>query len=287
MRHNNNRQNNYNNQKTLNNQTKTNSLITSTKQQVWTNHFEIQANLKIKVYQVTLKVTPTLPKDKIHLKGQLIKIANVELKKLLGDHFYITGDQIYTMKPLTSDSQLVASLSQYQMTVCKTTEEFTVDEIFSNSKKYPEINRFLNVVLKNFLESTGLIQYGKHSSYFNPKQPPILIEGTNLLILKGYKMNIDKHMDDKLRLNIDTCFRISSSISIFDEFEEYVYQEKRDKDAAKARFTSENIIGRSFSILNDFNKMIKIHGVDPTKTLKSSSPVEGYLTFKDYFEDKF
>ena len=217
----------------------------------------------------------------------MIKIANVELKKLLGDHFYVTGDQIYTMKPLTNDFELVASLSQYQMTVCKTDEEFTIDEIFTNAKKSPEINRFLNVVLKNFLESTGLIQYGKHASYFNPKQPPTLIDGTNLLILKGFKMTIDKYMDNKLRLNIDTCFRISSTVCIFDEFEDCVYYEKRDKDAAKARFTSDNIIGKSFSILNDFNKMIKIHGVDPTKTLKSSSPVEGYLTFKEYFEDKF
>lgn len=255
---------------------------------MWTNHFNLDLNYKQQVYMMSLKVKPTLNKDNTHMLGRLIEASKKALTQVLGPKYYLTGDVIYALQPLSEPEAEVklGSAEGYTLFVSQTSETFTVGQVFTSECKSPEILRFLNVVLKTFMEAQGFKEYGKHASYFSKNVQPVVLD-KGISILPGFRITVDKYIDSSLKINIDTCFRISSAYSIYREYCTYVSEAKGDKDSARSKFTFENIIGKSFSIQNDLNKMIKIHGVDPKKNLNSPSPVDGFKSIRDYFQDKF
>ena len=252
--------------------------------EMWTNHFNLDLNIDLHVYQISLVIKPPLPKDQSYLMNQYVASAKTKMVAIVGE-FFQTGDIIYAMKQLPEDSVPVLKDGSLTLSMQKTDQEFTVKELLEDSSNSQEIVRFLNVALKSFTESKGFKQYGKKQSYFPTNiRPTCIDQGIN--VLQGFNITIDKYLDKSIKLNIDICFRISSVDCIFFEYDDYANQQ-RDKEAGRAKFISENIIGKSFCIQNDFNKTVKITGVDSKKNLKSPSPVEGYPTMKDYFESKF
>lgn len=269
----------------VSNQVTTTKFCQSAK--VWSNHFNLDLNFKQEVFMMQLKTKPNLTKEHSFILPKLIHASKKLLVQILGVNYYLTGEVIYSLQSLAEEDKEVKleSLDGYTLYISQTSEHFTIGELFSSPKKTPEIIRFLNVVLKGFMESKGFKEYGKQSSYFSTETKPFYLD-MGITILPGFKINIDKYLDNTIKMNIDTCFRISATHCIFKEFNDFVY-ESRDKDTAKAKFTSDNIIGKSFCIQNDLNRMVKIHGVDPKKTLNGPSPVEGYPTMRAYCEAKF
>jgi aubergine-like protein len=263
-------------------------IKTTTMKNLWTNHFNLDLNYKQQVYMMSLKVKPTVTTDMNHMLSRLIDASKKSLVQTLGSNYYLTGDVIYALQPLNDSAEEIklATVEGYTLYITQTSETFTVGEVFTSECKTPEILRFLNVVLKTFMESRGFKEYGKHASYFNTNEKPVLLD-KGISILPGFRITVDKYIDSSLKINIDTCFRISSADCIYYEYLNYVSEARGDKDSARSKFTFENIVGKSFSLQNDLNRMIKIHGVDPKKTLSSPSPVDGYKTMRDYLEDKF
>lgn len=253
--------------------------------QVWTNHFNLDLDLNIRVYQLSLQCKPVLPKQQAFLLPRFVSANKKRLSQVFKtDYYFVTGDVVYSLQPLAEETYL-GDVEDFAVWAKSTGEEFTLKEMFTLQAKSPEIIRFLNVVLKVYMEGQGFNEYGKRSTYFSKDAKPFKLE-KGISILAGFKMTIDKYLDNTVKLNIDTSFRISSTYSIFQEFTDAVAY-ATDKDAARSRFTSDNIIGKSFSILNDLNRMVRIVGVDPTKNLRSPSPVEGFKTMREYLEHKF
>lgn len=248
---------------------------------VWTNTFQMDLKRDAKVYLVSLQIKPTLPKEESFLFGEMLIPAAKKLTELTGASVFPTGDVVYCLKALNQEEVVVATHTKgYTMLARSTNQNFSV------SDQCQEANRFLSVVLKTYMEQTGYSENGKRSCYFNNEIQPYLIAGRGISVMPGYKMHIDRYLDGSIRLNIDTVFRISSTQSIYHELN-LALQDSRDKDAAKSRFISENIIGKSFSVQNDMKKMILIHGVDSKISLTASSPVAGYSNMKAYLEDKY
>jgi aubergine-like protein len=253
-------------------------VLNSQIQKVWTNHFDVSLNKKQQVFQLSVKFKPALPRDHNRTLDRLMQLAKKDLTAVLGKTYFTTADTIYSLKEIEDGVSI--PVDNYLMTL-QTTNTFAIGDI-NETDKHPVVNRFLNIVVKGYMESQGFKEYGKHASYFPTNEKPATID-QGISILRGFKITIDKYLDDSIKINIDTCFRISSTRSIFEEFTQCV-KEARDKDSAKSRFTFENIVGKSFCIQNDFTRMVKIHGVDPKKNLKSPGPVDGYKSMKDYFE---
>ena len=253
-------------------------VLNSQVQKVWTNHFDVSINKKQEVFQLSVKFKPALPRDQNRTLDRLMQAAKKDLTKILGQTYFSTADTIYSLNDI--DEEVTLNVDSYLLTLEKT-NSFTIGEI-TDPTKHQIVNRFLNVVVKGYMESQGFKEYGKCASYFPTHDKPITID-QGLSILRGFKITVDKYLDESIKINIDTCFRISSTRSIYEEFNLFV-KDAIDKDSAKSRFTFENIVGKSFCIQHDFTRMIKIHGVDPKKTLKSPSPVDGYKSMKDYFE---
>lgn len=252
---------------------------------VWTNHFNLDLDLNIKVYQSCLECKPVLPKQQLFLLSRFVTNNRKKLVEVFqGENYFVTGQIIYSLHPLSEETYL-GEVEEFAVWCKPTGEEFALKEMFSVEVKAPEAIRFLNVVLKTFMDKKGFNEYGKRSTYFSKDVKPFILD-KGISILSGFKINIDKYMDGTVKLNIDTAFRISSTRSIYHEYSEAVAY-STDKDSARSRFTSENIIGKSFSILNDLNRMVKIYGVDPVKTLRSASPVEGFENMRKYLEHKF
>lgn len=248
---------------------------------VWTNTFQMDLKKDTKVYMVSLLVKPTLPQEESFLKGEMIIAATKKLAQLTGNHVYPTGEIAYCLKPLEQEEVVVATHAKgYSMLARPTQSSFLVSE------KSQEANRFLSVVLKTYMEAEGYSENGKRSCYFNDSRQPNIIPGRGICIMPGYKMHIDRYFDGSIRLNIDTVFRISSTQSIYHELNLHL-MDFYDKDAAKSKFISENILGKCFSVKNDMKKMVLIHGVDSKMSLTSSSPVAGYPSMKSYLENKF
>ena len=257
-------------------------IMSSQVQKVWTNHFDITINKQQWVYQLSLTFKPVLPRDGYRTLNKLLKLGEDQIIELLGVKYFVTGDTIYSLKEVTPESVSI-NIDGYIMTLNQVVS-FQIGEI-NDSVKHPQVNRFLNVVIKGYMESQGHREYGKHSSYFPTSvNPQILDQG--LSILPGFKITVDKYLDESIKINIDTCFRISSTRSIYQELK-MCLSDARDRDSAKSRFTVDNIIGKSFCVQNDFTRMVKIHGVDVNKTLSSPSVVPGYKTMKDYFESVY
>lgn len=261
---------------------------TTTVKTLWTNHFNLDLNYKQQVYMMSLKIKPTVTKDMSYMLGRLVEASKKSITQTIGANYYLTGDVIYALQPLKNPEEEVklGSVEGFTLYISQTSETFTVGQVFTSECKSPEILRFLNVVLKTFMESRGFKEYGKHASYFNTNEKPVVLD-KGISILPGFKITVDKYIDSSLKINIDTCFRISSTECIYYEYLNYVSDARGDKDSARSKFTFENIVGKSFSLQNDLNRMIKIHGVDPKKNLNSPSPVDGYKSMREYFEDKF
>jgi aubergine-like protein len=258
-----------------------NKVLSSQIQKVWTNHFDVSLNMKQQVFQLSVKFKPALPRDHNRTLDRLMQLAKKELTALLGNTYFTTADTIYSLREVKDGASI--SVDNYLMTL-QTNTSFAIGEI-NDADKHPLVNRFLNIVVKGYMESQGFKEYGKHASYFPTHEKPTTID-QGISILRGFKITVDRYLDESIKVNIDTCFRISSTRSIFEEFNQCV-KEARDKDSAKSKFTFENIVGKSFCIQNDFTRMVKIHGVDPKKNLKSPSPVDGYNSMKDYFESVY
>lgn len=255
---------------------------------MWTNHFELDLNLNQIIYVIQVKTT--IPgSDKMKNFESLIQSELVAIKENIKCSFYFTGSLIYSLEPLTEDSISFPfqTRKEFVFTLSKTPQSFTIKDIFALKDKQPEIIKFLNVVLKSKMEAIGYRNFGKQASFFPANvKPKLLSDGVS--VLQGFKLNIDSHLDQKFRLNIDTCFRIASIKNIFQEYTEFV-NSSDDKDSARARFISENIIGKSFSVLNDLNRMVKIHGGMDNK-MKLSSPCTidpKFPSMKEFFEDRF
>ena len=254
-------------------------VLSSQVQKVWTNHFDVSLNKKQEVFQLSVKFKPALPRDHNRTLDRLMQIAKKQLSEILGKTYFTTADTIYSLKQIKEEVSI--DVENYILTL-QETNNFTIGEI-NDSTKHPIVNRFLNIVVKGYMESQGFKEYGKHASYFPSNVKPTSLD-QGLSILRGFKITVDRYLDESIKINIDTCFRISSTRSIFEEFNAHVRDARGDKDSAKSRFTFENIVGKSFCIQNDFTRMVKIHGVDPKKNLKGPSPVDGYKSMQDYFE---
>ena len=258
-------------------------VLSSQVQNAWTNHFDVSVNKKQQVFQLSVKFKPALPRDDNRTLNRLMKSGNTQLAEILGKTFFTTADTVYTLKEL-KDETVSINVENFILTL-QQTNTFSIGDI-NDPIKHPLVNRFLNIVIKGYMESQGFKEYGKHASYFPSNEKPNTID-QGLSILRGFKITVDRYLDESIKINIDTCFRISSTRSIFIEFTEHLREARGDKDSAKSKFTFENIVGKSFCIQNDFTKMVKIHGVDPKKTLKSPSPVDGWKSMKDYFEETY
>lgn len=256
---------------------------TSQSVKLWHNNFNLDVVKSVRAYQSSFFTKPALPKQQAFLLQRFISKEKKTLLRVFQGDYFPTGDVVYSLHPLKEETYL-GDIETFAVWAKPTGEEFTVGELFTDPSKMPEITRFLNVVLKSFMEGLGHKEYGKRSTYFSKDTKPFVLD-KGISILPGFKLTIDKYMDT-LKLNIDTSFRISSTHSIYYEYSEAIAY-ATDKDSAKSRFTSDDIVGKSFSILNELNSMVKIAGVDPSKTLRSPSPVEGFKTMKEYFEHKF
>lgn len=259
---------------------------------MWTNHFNISLNTDLRIYQLCLKTKPELPQDKKFLFDKLVEMSLPMLEKLLGKenvNFFRSSQIIYSIKDLGADSAdrevKLEKFEHFELVIMKTGEEFQIKEAFENSKVEPEVIRFLNIVMSNHMETLGYKNLGQRSTYYPTDKKPILLS-KGISILPGFKATLDKYLDKTFKVNIDTCFRISSTYNIFKEFNDYV-KEAHDKDRARAQFVEECIVGKSFSVKNDLNKMVKINGIDANKRLSSPSPVDGYKTMKEYLEHKY
>lgn len=252
---------------------------------MWTNHFNLDSIMDTIVYQSSIQCTPALPKNQAFKLPKFLKANSEYLSKCFGGKsYYITGEIIYSLKSLKQE-EFLGDMDGYLVYAKSTGQVFALKDLDTDPAKEPEIIRFLNVVLKTFMEANNFDSYGKRGTFFSKDEAPHRLE-KGISILPGFKLNIDRYLDGKLRLNIDTSFRISSTFSILHEFNEAIAY-STDMDGAKSKFTSENIVGKSFSILNDLNRMVKIMGVDPKMTLSSPCPYEGYKTMREYFEDKY
>lgn len=267
-------------QKSSNNQT-------SNKPSHWTNSFTLDVNLDVQIYQLSLKVTPQLPKDKSFLLSKLVQLALPNLEKLLSKGYSVTGNTVFSLKPLTEESPSLSDTDGHHLSICTTGVDFLLADVFKTSRS-PEILRFLNVILKNYMEANSFQEFGHHSSYYPTNEKPREVYDT-LKVLPGFKITIDKYLDQTLKINIDTCFRISAKYSIYEELHYYVENSniRGGPEVARNKFIDENIIGKSFTIQNNFKEMVKINGVCFNKRLNSPSPVDGYKTMKEYLEHKF
>jgi aubergine len=257
------------------------STLKYSQDSVWTNTFQMDLHANTQIYMLSLKVKPMPPSEESFIKEELLKIAAKTLEKLTGAVVFPTGDVVYCLKPLKSEEVEVATHEKgYVMVAIPTNQTFLLSE------KSQEANRLLSVVLKNYMEKAGYAENGKRSCYFNNQKQPYTLHERGISVMPGFKMHIDRYLDGLIRLNIDTVFRISSTYPIYNELHDAI-TDARDKDGAKAKFISENIIGKSFSVKNDMKKMVLIHGVDSKVTFSSPSPVAGYSNMRAYLEDKF
>lgn len=254
-------------------------VLNSQVQKVWTNHFDVSINKQQEVFQLSVKFKPALPRDQNRTLDRLMQAAKNDLIKILGKTYFSTADTIYSLTEIKDEVNITVDTYLLSLQV---TNNFQIGDI-NDPNKHQIVNRFLNVVTKTYMESQGFKEYGKYASYFPTEEKPTTID-QGLSILRGFKITVDRYLDESIKINIDTCFRISSTRSIFHEFNTHVQQAYGDKDSAKSKFTFENIVGKSFCIQHDFTRMVKIHGVDPKKNLKSPSPVDGYKSMKEYFE---
>lgn len=248
---------------------------------IWTNTFQMDLHANSRVHMVSLKVKPVLPREESFLLNEMLKTGVKKLESLTGGAAFPTGDVVYCLKALKTEEAVIATHAKgYELLAYPTAQNFTLSDLTQ------EANRFLSVVLKTHMEKAGYSENGKRSCYFNESIKPNLIAGRGIAVMPGYKMHIDRYLDGSIRLNVDTVFRISSTYSVYQELKN-AQEGARDLDAAKSKYFSENVIGKSFSVQNDMKKMVLIHGVDSKLTLSSGSIYPGYQTMKHFFEDKF
>jgi hypothetical protein len=96
------------------------------------------------------------------------------------------------------------------------------------------MNHFLNIIIKQAMGSTGLLQFGQRPRFFDSKNP-LEVESLNMQIWSGFKVSANRY-SDCCTLVIDNCCRFMSTRSVLSRIQDIYDQmeeEQNPVDVAK------------------------------------------------------
>jgi hypothetical protein len=103
--------------------------------------------------------------------------------------------------------------------------EFVVNTADINSNDRAtciSMSQILNIIVKESMSSTGMIQIGRHPRFFNHENP-IIVPEMNISIWKGFKFSAYKYQDS-CALILDDCCRFMSTKTVLERINE-IYDE--------------------------------------------------------------
>lgn len=86
----------------------------------------------------------------------------------------------------------------------------------TDRKNCQAMSQVLNVVVKEAMRETGLVQMGKRPQFYNPLNS-MNVDGLNLQIWSGFKTSAYKY-DNVCTLVVDNCFKFMSTNTVLDLF---------------------------------------------------------------------
>lgn len=199
----------------------------SQKLQVYTNQFKLRIGDKCPVlFQYPLRIQEEIEmsgNDNAHTYTideitKAVDYCKTKIELLVGK-FIHSGQNIWTTQQLTEDRFMIESkLNRRKITLLIEREgEFVVDPGQINKtdrRNCQAMSQVLNVVVKEAMRETGLIQMGKRPQFYSFENP-IDVEQVKIQIWSGFKTCAYKY-SDVCTLVIDNCYKFMSTDTVLD-----------------------------------------------------------------------
>lgn len=152
--------------------------------------------------------------------------------ELMIGNFTYSGFNLWTTQRLDQTYQLQAKFMGKKIAVVIDHEsEYTVNNTSETQtrKDGQALNQILNVVLKNAMSETGMLQFGNRPRFFDATSP-IKLDDMKMEIWSGFKTTAYQYSSG-INLIIDNCCRFMSTKTVLDRIDE-LYDEiiGRDKE---------------------------------------------------------
>jgi hypothetical protein len=218
------------------------------------------------IYQYPLNLFPgeadQMVEDDGNYKFTPLEVSKVVEKEksrieLLTGKFIYSGFNMWTTQRLDESFLITSKLMGKKVTLKIDLEgEYTVntsDIENPNRQDCQAMSQVLNVIVKQAMSETGLLQFGQRPRFFDSKSP-INVHELDMQIWSGFKATAYKYQSG-CNLIIDSCARFMSTKSVLDNIHELYdqivdneYQGNVTKglpkfqDACRKQFTGQSII---------------------------------------------
>lgn len=141
--------------------------------------------------------------------------------------FIYSGFNIWTTQPITEDVLIVSKMGNQTVTLLIEYEgEYTVNtsDIENPQRRDCQaMSQILNVIVKQAMSETGLLQFGNRPKFFD-SSCPLNVEELEMQIWRGFKATAYKYQSG-CALIIDSCCRFMSTKTVLSRINE-IYDEE-------------------------------------------------------------
>ena len=221
------------------------------KVQFYTNQFRMKIGQNApQFYQYPLNLFPGEAEDLEddgNYKFTPVEVSKVVEKEkarieLLTGKFIYSGYNLWTTQRLEESFIITSKLMGTKVTLkIDHTGEYTVnssDAENPNRQDCQAMGQILNVIVKQAMSETGLLQFGKRPRFFD-SSAPIYVKEHDMQIWGGFQATASKYMSG-CNLCIDSCARFMSTKSVMDKchetFDEMLQQFNGDAQRAAAPY---------------------------------------------------
>lgn len=159
---------------------------------------------------------------------KVVEREKARIEMLIGKYIY-SGFNIWTTQQLDQSYIIQSKLMGNKVTLKIDFEgEYCVntsDIENPHRQDCQAMNQILNVIVKQAMSETGLLQFGKRPRFFD-SSTPINVDELNMQIWSGFKATAYKY-ESGCSLIIDSCARFMSTKSVLDNIHE-IYDELVD-----------------------------------------------------------
>lgn len=247
---------------------------------VTSNHFNFGLG-NLRVYRYCAEVQSNSTLDENSIIQEMLERYRTEIEEEIGEIFS-SGNLVYSFRPLNQRGSIRVGNSDSTMTITPSGRPLSLQELANapiGDKE--ETQKFLNVVIKSWVQRFGYFEFGHSGRYFRFDREFGRVNDS-LMVLQGFKVSFELYENSTLKVLIDYCTRVISRITLWDQF-----LQLSPHDVDQQKVANKAIGGRMYLNTCGPIKLVRIHGLDLNLTPASPCPIEGYATYRDYFEQEY
>lgn len=224
-------------------------------------------------------VKDALPMDAREKRDEVYSMNSKGVYKILGDCIP-TGNNLFTLKKQNYEKNKYFIFERHPKFdfILEFTKEINFSDLKGDKKCRLPILRMINSCFKQILKKRNFIEWGQNKKYYNNKVFEKLPKH-NITVYKGCTFKAEM-LENGINITVGPTNRIIRDKNFFLTFLEEKIP-KNNKDSISQFF-----IGKSgLCIYNQ--KIVRIDGVDFSKTILSPFPNPKFKNYKEYFEKNY